>query len=189
MNKTADPQETGATAVITHRVRDGAHAEYEAWQDEIAPVCKAAPGYLDWHIIRPVPGLTGTYTIIIRFETNAHLRKWMESPARARLIDRVRPLLVTGDDFFIRSGLDFWFAPEGAKARVPVRWKQGLVTWSVIYPLVLGVPPLVALALRSLGVPGNHLLTTLAATGTICFLMVYVVMPRYTKLIQKWLFS
>lgn len=184
-----DSLEAGATAVITHRVRDGMHAEYDAWQDEIAPICKAAAGYLDWHIIRPIPGVTGTYTIIIRFETAAHVRKWMKSPERARMIKKVRPLLVTGDDFYIRSGLDFWFTPEGAKARVPVRWKQGLVTWSAIYPLVLGVPLVVTEVLRRAGAPENHLLTTFVTTGSIVLLMVYVVMPRYTKLIQRWLFS
>ncbi len=62
----------------------------------------------------------------------------MESPTRARLIEKVQPLFVAGDDFF-SSGLDFWFSPAGAKAKVPVRWKQYLVTWSAIYPLVLGV--------------------------------------------------
>ena len=113
----------------------------------------------------------------------------MESPTRTRLIEKVQPLFVTGDDFFISSGLDFWFTPAGAKAKVPVRWKQYLVTWSAIYPLVLGVPLVVEPMLRHLGVSNNHFLTTFAITGAVVFLMVYVVMPRYTKLIQRWLFN
>jgi antibiotic biosynthesis monooxygenase (ABM) superfamily enzyme len=179
----------GATVVVTHRVREGKHADYEAWLGEIAPLCKASPGHLDWHIVRPIAGLTETYTVVIRFDTTAHLKQWMESPARARLIEKVRPLFVTGDDFFVSSGLDFWFTPGGAKAMVPVRWKQYLVTWSAIYPLVLGVPLVVRPLLRSLGAPDNYLLTTLIVTGTVVFLMVYVVMPRYTKLIKRWLFT
>ena len=179
----------GATAVITHRVREGRLADYESWLNEIAPLCKGSPGHLDWHIVRPIPGLTETYTVIIRFDTRAHLQEWMESPARARLIEKVQPLFVTGDDFFISSGLDFWFTPGGAKAKVPVRWKQCLVTWSAIYPLVLGTPLIVAPVLRHLGVPNNHFVTTFFVTGTVIFLMVYVVMPRYTNLIQRWLFT
>jgi uncharacterized protein len=179
----------GATVVITHRVREGKHADYENWLNEIAPLCKASPGHLDWHIVRPIPGLTETYTVIIRFDTRAHLQEWMESPTRSRLIEKVDPLFVTGDDFFISSGLDFWFTPEGAKAKVPVRWKQYIVTWSAIYPLVLGVPIVIAPVLRILHVPNNHFLITLAVTGTVVFLMVYLVMPRYTRLIQRWLFS
>jgi antibiotic biosynthesis monooxygenase (ABM) superfamily enzyme len=179
----------GATVVITHRVRDGRHAEYEDWLKAIVPVCRGRPGFLDRHVVRPISGLTETYTVVIRFDTRAHLQAWLESPDRARLIEKVRPLLVTGDDFFVSSGLDFWFTPGGAKARVPVRWKQYLVTWSAIYPLVLGVPPVVARVLSIVGVPNNHALTTLFVTGTVVFLMVYVVMPRYTKIIQRWLFT
>jgi len=179
----------GATVVISHRVRESKHIEYEKWLTEIAPLCKASPGHLDWHIVRPIPGLTETYTIIIRFDTKAHLQDWMESSTRSRLIEKVRPLFVTGDDFFVSSGLDFWFTPTGAKAKVPVRWKQYLVTWSAIYPLALGVPLIVAPVLQQLGIPVNRLLTTLVVTGVVVFLMVYLVMPRYTKLIQRWLFS
>ena len=179
----------GATVVITHRVREGKHADYESWLNEIAPLCKASPGHLDWHIVRPIPGLTETYTVIIRFDTRTNLQAWIESPTRARLIEKVQSLFVTGDDFFISSGLDFWFTPEGAKAKVPVRWKQYIVTWSAIYPLVLGVPIVIAPALRLLHVPDNHFLTTFAVTGTVVFLMVYLVMPRYTKLIHRWLFT
>jgi antibiotic biosynthesis monooxygenase (ABM) superfamily enzyme len=179
----------GATVVITHRVREGKHADYESWSNEIAPLCKASPGNLDWHIVRPISGLTGTYTIIIRFDTRAHLQYWMESSTRSRLIEKVQPLLVTGDDFFISSGLDFWFTPERAKAKVPVRWKQSIVTWSAIYPLVLGVPIIIAPVLHLLHFPDNHFITTFVVTGVIVFLMVYWIMPRYTRFIQRWLFS
>ena len=60
------PATEGATVVITHRLRENKSAEYESWLQEIAPLCKASPGYLDWHIVRPIPGLSETFTIIIR---------------------------------------------------------------------------------------------------------------------------
>lgn len=181
--------DAGATVVITHRVRDGKHESYNTWLNEIGPLVRGWKGHLDWQIIRPLTGLTGTYTVVIRFDTRENLESWMHSPERLRLIDKVQPLLAAKDDFYIRSGLDFWFTPEGAKARVPVRWKQFLVTWSAIFPLVLGasltLPPL----MRALGLPDNHYAYTLLATGAVVFLMVYVVMPRYTRLLQRWLFE
>jgi antibiotic biosynthesis monooxygenase (ABM) superfamily enzyme len=181
--------DVAATVVITHRVCSEKHADYEKWLDEITPFCKATPGYLDWHLIEPIPGLSETYTIIIRFDTNAHLKDWMDSQTRARLIEQVQPLLVTGDDFFISSGLDFWFTPAGAKAKVPARWKQALTTWSAIYPLVLCVPLVVMPVLQYLQIPNNKFITTFVLTAIIVCLMVYVIMPRYTKLIQRWLFG
>jgi len=186
---TRDAADRGATVVITHRVRDDRRADYERWLEEIGPVSRAAAGHLDSHIIRPVPGLTGTYTVVIRFDTEAHLRGWMQSENRNRLIAKAQPLLVSGDDFFVRSGLDFWFMPDGARAKVPVRWKQFLVTWSAIYPLALLVPIVVVPALRRIGVPDAPSLMTLGVTAVVVFLMVYVVMPRYTALVRRWLFS
>lgn len=179
----------GATVVITHRIRGNRQAEYERWLEEIAPLCKASPGHLDWHIVRPIAGITETYTVIIRFDTEENLKIWLASSDRQQLIDRVQPLFVGADDFYVSSGLDFWFTPAGAKAKVPVRWKQYLVTWSAIYPLALGVPFAITPVLRSAGVPSNYLVTTLAITAVVVFLMVYVVMPHYTRLVQRWLFT
>lgn len=189
MTDTTVPSDAGATVVITHRVHDGKQAAYEDWLNEIAPISRTYPGMVDWHVVRPVPGLTATYTYILRFDTRDHLENWMNSDDRKRLIDKVRPLLATDDDFFIRSGLDFWFTPEGAKAKLPTRWKQFLVTWSAIFPLVLGVPLVVLPAVHHLGLPANHYLDVLFVTGTVVALMVYVIMPRYTKLVHRWLFT
>jgi antibiotic biosynthesis monooxygenase (ABM) superfamily enzyme len=185
----SDATQNGATFVITHRVRDSKTADYDRWLNEIALACSAFPGHLDWQLIRPIAGLTTTYTVIIRFDTCDHLRQWMDSHDRHRLIERVRPVLITDGDYTIRSGLDFWFTSGSAGAGVPVRWKQFLITWSAIYPLVLGVPLVVLPALRLLGVPDHHILTTLFVTATVVFLMVYVVMPSYTRLVRKWLFD
>lgn len=178
----------GATAVISHQVAKDKHTEYEAWLEEIGPQCRKAPGHLDLHVIRPIAGLTETYTIIIRFDNQSHLRGWMESAQRNALIAKVSPLLVKGDDFYISSGLDFWFTPEKANTKIPIRWKQALITWSAIYPLVLVLPLLLLPPMHWLGLPENRYLDTLLVTGIAVLLMVYVVMPRYTKLIHAWLF-
>jgi len=181
--------EHGATAVTTHRVRDTHEAEYADWLSEIAPICKTYPGHLDVQSIRPIAGLTSTYTVIIRFDSRDHLENWMYSEDRQRLIEKVQPFLAAHDDFFIRSGLDFWFTPEGARAQVPVRWKQVLITWSAIYPLAFVIPLIVTPLLRHVGLPEVRHIDTLFITGVMVFLMVYLVMPRYTKLVQRWLFQ
>ncbi len=184
-----NPTERGATVVITHRVQLGKESLYDDWLDEISPLCRSSEGLLDWQIIRPLAGLTSTYTVVLRFDTAEHLQNWMDSEHRKRLIEKVKPILAKDDDFFIKSGLDFWFTPEGARAKVPVRWKQFLVTWSAIYPLALGVPLIVIPLLRLLGIPQDHYLDTLMITGTVVAFMVYLVMPHYTKLVHRWLFK
>jgi antibiotic biosynthesis monooxygenase (ABM) superfamily enzyme len=184
-----DPEHPGATVVITHQIREGMQASYEAWLKEIASARKAADGILDWQIVRPLAGINNAYTIILRFASAERLQHWMGSTERAAHIERVKPFLAKDDAFFIRSGLDFWFTPQGAKARVPVRWKQFLITWSAIFPLSLLASQLLLPLLHEIGLPNERYLNALIASGMVVAAMVYVVMPRYTKLVQRWLFD
>lgn len=177
----------GASVVITHKVSAAQQAAYEQWLEEIGPVCRASQGVLDWHLIRPVAGYTDTYSVIIRYDSEQHLKQWMESSQRQQLLAKVERLLAEKDRYQIRSGLDFLFVPEAAHIAVPVRWKQFLLTWSAIFPLVSLVPLALHPALRGLGLPASHLLDTLCVTGVVVALMVYVVMPRYTKWMRSWL--
>lgn len=177
----------GASAIITHRVSESQQAAYEQWLQEIGPACRASEGALDWHLIRPIAGYTDTYSVIIRYDSEQNLKQWMASPARQQLIAKIEHILSAKDSYQIKSGLDFLFVPEVAKALVPVRWKQFLLTWSAIFPLV----SLVSLAMIPLmdkaGFPQIYLLHTLVITGVVVILMVYVVMPRYAKLMRNWL--
>jgi len=184
----SDSPEHGATVVISHRVQEGKHSDYEAWLNEVRPSVQTSPGHLDWHLVRPIAELTSTYTVIIRFDTEENLRRWMASSQRQNHIERVRPLLAKDDEYSIRSGLDFWFLPVNAGIKVPVKWKQFLITWSAIFPLSLGVPLMIAPTLRILNFPNNRFVTVLLSTGVIVFLMTYVIMPHYSRIVRKWLF-
>jgi len=182
-------EKQGASVVITHQIKEGKQQEYENWLNEIGPLCRNATGHLDWQIIRPIPTLTSTYNVIIRFDSTEHLKDWMNSQERSRLIEKAIHLLDNGDNYSISSGLDFLFAPLEGKTRVPMRWKQYLATWSAIYPLSVGIPLIVLPILRKLGIPSYRFIDSLLISGTIVLLMVYLVMPYYTKLIKKWLYK
>ena len=186
--KPIDTEQT-ATVVITHHVKEQFKNNYEAWLKEIIPVSKSYAGHLGVSIVHPVPGATVTYTVIIRFDTRKNLLTWMESDDRKRLIEKVNPYLVEDDKFFVRSGLDFWFTPEEAKAKLPTKWKQFLVTWSAIFPLVLAMSALIDRLITNLSITLSHPFKVLSLTFLVVLMMVYVVMPRYTKLVHKWLFS
>jgi len=182
-------EKQGASVVITHQIKEGKQQEYENWLNEIGPLCRNATGHLDWQIIRPIPTLTSTYNVIIRFDSTEHLKDWMNSQERSRLIEKAIHLLDNGDNYSISSGLDFLFAPLEGKTRVPLRWKQYLATWSAIYPLSVGIPLIVLPILRKLGIPSYRFIDSLLISGTIVLLMVYLVMPYYTKLFKKWLYK
>lgn len=179
----------GASVVINHHILDGKQSEYEDWLNEIGPICRSSKGNIDWQIIRPIPKLTYNYTVIIRFDTIENLKNWMESDVRESLIEKAKPLFTKDDDYYIKTGLDFLFLTENQTQKVPVRWKQYLVTWSAIYPLSIIVPLLLLPLLTFLGFSDNVLIKSFFVSGTIVFIMVYLLMPSYTRVIKKWLYK
>ena len=179
----------GASVVINHHILNEKLKQYEDWLNEIGPKCRSFPGFIDWQIIRPIAGLTFIYTIIIRFDSIENLKNWMESEERKNLIEKASPLFSGDDKYLIRSGLEFLFDSESEKQKVPPRWKQFLVTWSAIYPLSNLTPLLVLPALRFFNLPENKWLNSFFISGCVVFIMVFWLMPNYTKLIKKWLFK
>ena len=180
--------ELSATVVISHRVKDEHQSDYQKWLDEIVPIAKSYPGHMGVVVIKPVPGATVTYTIVIRFDTQDNLLSWMGSQSRTQLISRVQPFLADEDKFEVLKGLDFWFSPDGVTTKIPTRWKQCIVTWTAIYPLVTAVTIIQGIIFKRFYINPNHYLNSLIVTAIVVLMMVYVVMPRYTKLVHKWLF-
>lgn len=153
----------GATVVIAHRLRENALAAYEDWLQEIAPLCKASPGHLDWHIVRPIPGLSETYTIFIRFDTIDHLRAWMESPTRARLIKK-DPAPVCHRRRLLyqqRAGFLVHTCRGQGQGAHPLETVPGHLVGHIPAPLV--VPLLVTPLLHFLGLPNNRFIGTFTA--------------------------
>jgi antibiotic biosynthesis monooxygenase (ABM) superfamily enzyme len=178
----------GATVVITHHILDGKLKDYEKWLDEIGPLCRSSVGNIDWQIIRPIPNLTFNFTVIIRFDTIENLKNWMESKERKMLIEKANPFFAKDDKYYIKSGLDFLFLSENQNSKIPVRWKQYLVTWSAIYPLSILIPLIILPILRNLNFAQNRYLDSFFISGIVVFIMVYLLMPSYTKLIKNWLY-
>ncbi len=103
------------------------------------------------------------------------------------LISRVSDLLTTGDVHEIRTGIDFWFTPEGATP--PKAWKQFLLVLSAIYPLSLLMPFLFTPLFRVAPPLTHPLLRGLCISAVVVGVMTFVVMPRYTRLVQRWLYA
>ena len=107
-----DDNPQGATAIISHRVKPEHHARYHAWLDEVAISSQPFAGFIDRHVIAPIAGKTETYTVILRYDNAEHLRAWLQSPQRRRLIHEVKPYLISNDDYHVQSGLEFLFQQQ-----------------------------------------------------------------------------
>ncbi|MCM8611220.1 antibiotic biosynthesis monooxygenase, partial [Accumulibacter sp.] len=171
-----DSTAEAVTGIIVHRPRADAREEYERWLIDIRETCRRFPGYLSTDVIRPVANQPN-YTVIIRFAGIEALRAWMLSPERRDHLQRIEHALEQADRYEIRTGLDFWFTPPTLKPPKP--WKQYLLTLSAIFPLTVIVPWALAPLLGGLPM----LATKAMIAAVIVALMVYVIMPRYTRLV------
>jgi antibiotic biosynthesis monooxygenase (ABM) superfamily enzyme len=172
--------------VITHTVKAGAEQRYEEWTKEILSAVSSYPGYLGREVFLPTRG-NHKYTIIVRFDNEEHLRNWTDSEARRGFISQANDLLEKGDQNEVRTGIDFWFTPEGT--RPPKAWKQFLLTASAVYPLSLILPRLLAPLYRAAPALGHPLISALVMAALLTGLLTFVIMPRYTRLVRRWLYK
>ena len=183
--KKADPDQP-VTLVVRHSVRHGLEREFEAWAADMSHAALSFPGHLGVNIIRPSGG-GEDYTIVLHFDSETSLRGWLDSDVRKRLVEKIRPSLHTEEKIDIKPGIEFWFTPPDTRKVAPA-YKQFLVTLSAIFPLVvivpLGLSPVFAWA-PVLGVFGFR---QFIVASVIVALMTFLIMPRYVRLIARWLY-
>lgn len=173
--------------VIRHHVRPGAQTQYLEWLKRIIPVAARFPGHRGVNVLPP-GGEGALYTITIRFDTLVQAQDWLGSTIRQALMGQAMGMLEHSEEVHTVTGLEFWFTPQaGAKHARP--FKQFLVTLSVIYPLTLVLPWLLAPLIERVPLLHHQAVSGLVIAAAIVGLMTYVVMPRYTRLVRRWLFE
>lgn len=177
--------EEPVTVVVTRRVRAGREAAYEAWLERLIAGASAMPGYVGARVRRPAAGEPSVYTSVFRFDGVENLRAFEASELRRRALVEVAPL-VEGDAAWTRlTGLELWFeAPAGTVVPQPSRFRMALVLIAVVYLLVLSIGQLVGVALAAAPGPVRLLVTIVLEV----FLMTYVLMPRLTRWLARWIY-
>lgn len=177
----------GATIQIHHRVQPGAVNRYETWLRQIIEAAGRFPGHQGVHILRPPEG-HHDYEIAVRFASEGDAQRWRESAERRELMATIQGDLQQAERVEIVSGIDYWFTPPTPASKQPTRWKQWLVTTSVIWPLTIVVPLLWQPLFGLLPLLGTWGIRHGLVAATIVALVVYVIMPRVVKLVAPWLF-
>lgn len=174
------------TAVITHRVRSGREAGYEEWIRGIAADARQFDGHLGVNILRPQPGETSDYVIVLQFDSCPHLDDWLNSDVRKGWIDRVQPLIQEQESIQVLTGLEGWFQlPTQARPQIPKRYKQAILVWFGVMIVSLLVHPLIAPVMQYL----PWLLRVAVSVAITVSLLSYVIMPRLTRWFKRWLFA
>jgi antibiotic biosynthesis monooxygenase (ABM) superfamily enzyme len=122
------------SVVISTRIKPGHEAAYRKWEQRIAAAQAKAVGFQGYRFEPPVPGVQDDWLAILRFDTEPHLQAWLDSPARAKLLEEAADFTEEYHTRVVRSGFGQWFA--GAASASAPAWKQNMVVLLLLYPVV-----------------------------------------------------
>jgi uncharacterized protein len=174
--------DASVTVTVARKVAVGREADFDEWVGGIVQAAEKFPGFLGAGILRP-PETGHEWHVVYRFADADKLGAWEKSAERAEWLARV-------DDFAGETGtthvssLETWFALPGRTAPAPAKWKMAVVTFAAIYPLAL----LVTLVLVPHTAAWPVLLQPVVFGAVLVPSMTWIVMPRLTRLLRRWLY-
>jgi uncharacterized protein len=172
------------TTTVTRRVKPGHETFYEQFLEGIISAASQFPGHLGVEVFRP-PSATGEYRTVYRFDTAEHLRAWLDSDERAAWLERAEPHVIGPMHTSFVTGLESWFTLPGQSGTAPPPpRKMALLTWITIFPLITATVAITGPLLEELPLVLRLGITTALTVA----LMTWVVMPRVTRLLRRWLY-
>jgi hypothetical protein len=174
------------TVVVTRRVRSGREAEYEDWLKRLLAEAESLKGYLGATVQRPAADAkVREFTSVFRFDSVESLKAFEGSELRRRYLAEVVDYVEADATWQRLTGLEFWFTPpKGTMVPQPSRWRMAVVMIAVVYGLVVSIGQLVALVMGQ----APQSLRLLVTISIEVFLMTYVLMPRLTRWLARWIY-
>jgi uncharacterized protein len=169
---------------VTRRVKPGHEGFYEQFLAGIIEAASEFPGHLGVEVFRPESAAAGEYRTVYRFDTEEHLRAWLDSDEHAAWLERAEPHVIGPMRTSFVTGLESWFTLPGHPGSAPPPYKMALVTWITIFPLITAMVAITGPLLKELPLALRLAITTALTVP----LMTWVVMPRVTRLLRKWLY-
>ena len=172
----------GVTVVVTRRVKAGREADYEAWLARLLERVKSMPGYLGISVHRPAEGAAREYSVVYRFDSVESMRAFEDSEARREAVAEVGEYVESDATWRHLTGLELWFPSPSTPQ--PSRLRMAIVMVVVVYAFVLALSPIVSWLMPSAPLP----LRLFVAIAVEVMLMTYLVMPRITRWLERWLY-
>ena len=166
-----------ATLVVSGKVKRGFQSEYETWLTGVNHEAAKFPGYAGANIIHQAD--TGEYVLLLWFDSEAELANWQESDMLANWLQKVKPM-IEAENIQITRGFEYWFTQGNY---TPPRWKQDVVTWIALCPMVylssITINPLLE------GLPA--FIAVVISVGLLVPIVSYGAMPVTQWLLKPWL--
>jgi len=130
------PRPAPVSAVISTRIKPGHEAAYRQWEQRIAAAQAKAAGFQGYRFEPPIPGVQDDWVAILRFDTEANLTTWLDSPERQKLLEEAGAFTQEFHARIARTGFDQWFPIEAGDTSPPAVWKQNMIVLLFLYPIV-----------------------------------------------------
>jgi antibiotic biosynthesis monooxygenase (ABM) superfamily enzyme len=173
------------TILVRRKVKPGRETDYEAWLERLTRgAAERFSGYMGAEFHRPAaPG--GDYRSVFRFDRLEILEAFERSDFRRQMLAEAAPMFAEDAAWQRMTGLEFWFnPPPGTKVPQPSPHRMVLVLIAVVFCLVL----ILNLALGPLMTGWPLPLRVLASVTLQVVLMTYLIMPRLTPLIARFIY-
>jgi hypothetical protein len=173
------------TIVVRRRVKPGREKDYEAWLQRLTKgAADKFKGYLGAEFHRPASA-GGEYRSVFRFDSLPNLEAFERSDFRAAMLAEAAPMFAADANWERMTGLEFWFdPPPGTKVPQPSPHRMALVLIAVVFTLVLILNLTLGPLMTGWPLPLRVLGTVIIQVG----LMTYVIMPRLTPLIARFIY-
>jgi uncharacterized protein len=169
------------TAVFSRRVKPGREAEYAGLAEGVTAASASFRGQLAATILHD----GRDYALVYTFESPDTLDAWLDSDIRRAFVVTADKLAESHRRLQPKSGLETWFTlPGKATIKPPPRWKMWLVSFVVLYPLVVCFQEWLAPVLKSWPLFLRSAIFPLVLLTT----MTYGVMPVVTRMTRRWLY-
>ncbi len=181
-----DADDPPVTCSVCWKARPDKRPEFERVLDGMVRAAMSFEGHLGVNVFHPAAPLDTRFHVVVKFDSLSNFRSWERSQERTRWLSEAAPFVLDPPAVQVLTGLEAWFAlPDRPSVVAPARYKMWLLSWGAAFPIVvvvramLGPPLLDRLPM---------VVQALVLSGILVPTMVYVVMPRVTKLFARWLY-
>jgi antibiotic biosynthesis monooxygenase (ABM) superfamily enzyme len=187
LNLMENPLETDfepIAAVILRNAQAVCNREFETWAEKVDQFAQKFDGFLGAAIIPRRNGSHNKYGILVRYAGCDQLRSFIDSLEFEEYL-KDSDLLMVGE---ISEQEIQKFEPDpvlydpSISIIRPAKYKVALLTFIMLYPMLLGVSTLIAMIFKGFSRPLLVFFTLLIMVP----LMTYVIMPWVTKLARLW---
>ncbi len=177
----ATARDPGVRMVTSYLLKEGGVPVHEAVHEEVMAELESYQGFRQREILDAVPGIQPETVVILTFDDDVSLRRWLESDRRAQLLSRLDPQIEGTYTTNVLGGFAGWFTFD--RTAEPKRWKQALVILTALFPISLSITYVRGVVWPDAPlVPGVFVGNVLGIA-----LLTWIVMPPLTRRLSDWL--